>query len=309
MSWTPVALPAPAPNQAYLDVSALDGGRLACPAWMILSGVPMTSSERLEVPSLGFLLSHSASGKKVVYALGMPRLEDLSTLPGFETFAHIYLGDEGKVSPLRLFTFESDGCVHDSLKKGGVQPEEVDVVVISHLHWDHVGDARPFTEAEFILGSGAKGITNGEDPQTQSPVVIHVSAPAKRTRFIENWETSIGGLKAHDFFGDGSVHVLDTTGHLGGHIAFLARTSLDGSWILLVGDTVHHMSILHGECDFACHDNGHGGVLCMHRDPEMARDTIRKLKALVDMPRAQLQIANVNADEGFYLPVKFAPVT
>ncbi|EIW80170.1 hypothetical protein CONPUDRAFT_165765 [Coniophora puteana RWD-64-598 SS2] len=214
---------------------------------MILSGVPKTSSERLEVPSLGFLLCHSVSGKNIMYDLGMPRLEDLSTPPGFETFAHIYLGDEGKVSPLRLFTFESDGCIHDSLKKGGAQPEEVDVIVISHLHWDHVGDARPFTEAEFILGSGSRGIMTGEDPQAQSPVVVPVSAPV----------------------------------HLGGHIALLACTSPDGSWILLVGDAVHRMSILHAERDFACHDDGHGGVFCMHRDPEMARDTIRKLKAFI----------------------------
>jgi len=308
-SLPPVALPAPAPNQAYLDVSALDGGRLACPAWMILSGIPKTSNERLEVPSLGFLLRHSVSGKKVVYDLGMPKLEDLSTLPGFEAFAHIYLGDEGKSSPLRLFTFEGDGCIHDSLRKGGVQTEEVDVVVISHLHWDHVGDTRPFTKAEFVLGAEAKCIMTGEDPQARNPTVIPISVPSERTRFVVDYETSIGGFKAHDFFGDGSMYILDTPGHLGGHIAALARTSPDGSWILLVGDAVHHMSILCGEHDIACHDDGHGSIFCMHADPIVARETIQKLKALADTPRVHLQIAHIDVNEGFYLPRKFAPVT
>jgi len=244
----------------------------------------------------------------VVYDLGMPRLEDLSKLPEFEAFAKGFLGNESEDNLLRLLSYEGHGCVEDSLRKGGVQPEEVDVVVISHLHWDHVGNARPFTKADFVLGAEAKGIMTGEDPQAQSPVVVPTSAPTERTRFVVNWETSIGGLKAHDFFGDGSMYVLDIPGHLKGNVAILARTSSDGSWILLIGDAVHHMSILHGERSFAYHDDGHGNAFCIHVDPKIARETIGKLKVLADAPRVQVQIAHEDVDKEVHLPGKFEPL-
>ncbi|EIW80162.1 Metallo-hydrolase oxidoreductase [Coniophora puteana RWD-64-598 SS2] len=303
-----IALPPHVANQAYMDVSALDGGRLSCPAWTIIGDVPKTSNERFNIPLLGFHLRHSVSGKRVVYDLGMPRLEDLPKLPEFEAFAKGLLGNKSEGNLLKLISYEGHGCVEDSLRKGWVQPEEVDVVVISHLHWDHVGDARPFTKAEFVLGAEAKGIMTGEDPHTQSPVVVPTSAPTERTRFIVNWETSIGGLKAHDFFGDGSMYVLDIPGHLKGNVAILVRTSSDGSWILLIGDAVHHMSILHGERGFAHHDDGHGNIFCIHVDPDMARETIRKLKVLADAPRVQVQIAHEDVDKEVHLPGKFEPL-
>lgn len=243
-----------------------------------------------------------------MYDLGIPRREDLSTLPGFEAFTKALSSDEDEPCLVRQHTFPGDGCVEDSLTKGGVQPGEVDVVIISHLHWDHIGDARPFTKAEFILGAEGKGIIIGEDPQARKPVVIPISAPAERTHFITNWETSIGGLRAHNFFGDGSMYVLDTPGHLPGHVAVLARTSPDGSWILLVGDAVHHRSILNGERDFASHDDGHGGIMCVHVDPELTRDTMRKLKALEDMPKVQLLLAHEDIDKDVFLPGRFVPL-
>ena len=37
------------------------------------------------------------------------------------------------------------------LGKVGVKPEEIDIVVLTHLHWDHVGDVTKFPNAEFIV--------------------------------------------------------------------------------------------------------------------------------------------------------------
>lgn len=37
------------------------------------------------------------------------------------------------------------------LAKAGVKPEEIDIVVLTHLHWDHVGDVAKFPNAEFIV--------------------------------------------------------------------------------------------------------------------------------------------------------------
>lgn len=37
------------------------------------------------------------------------------------------------------------------LAKVGVKPEEIDIVILTHLHWDHVGGVTQFPNAEFIV--------------------------------------------------------------------------------------------------------------------------------------------------------------
>lgn len=51
-------------------------------------------------------------------------------------------------------------------------------------------------------------------------------------------DLSIGGFRAHDFYGDGSVYLLDTPGHLPGHMCALVRTQPD-SFVFLGGDICH----------------------------------------------------------------------
>ncbi|KAJ4288792.1 hypothetical protein N0V88_007328 [Collariella sp. IMI 366227] len=52
---------------------------------------------------------------------------------------------------------------------------------------------------------------------------------------------SIGRFRALDYFGDGSLYLLDTPGHTVGHISALARvTANPASFILFAGDVIHH---------------------------------------------------------------------
>lgn len=37
------------------------------------------------------------------------------------------------------------------LAKAGVKPEEINIVILTHLHWDHVGNVTKFPKAEFIV--------------------------------------------------------------------------------------------------------------------------------------------------------------
>ncbi|KAJ5602251.1 hypothetical protein N7510_011785 [Penicillium lagena] len=52
---------------------------------------------------------------------------------------------------------------------------------------------------------------------------------------------NIGRFAAYDYFDDGSFYILDTPGHMVGHIYGFARTSVSPStFILMGGDAAHH---------------------------------------------------------------------
>lgn len=62
---------------------------------------------------------------------------------------------------------------------------------------------------------------------------------------------TIAGLRASDWFGDGSFYILDTPGHTIGHISALARTqqgdptqNVPDTFMLLAGDVCNHMGEL-----------------------------------------------------------------
>ncbi len=78
--------------------------------------------------------------------------------------------------------------------------------------------------------------------------ILQTSIHTSRTRFISSFTESIGPFpRAYDYFGDGSLYLIDAAGHLPGHVNILARTNATGSWIYLAGDTAHDMRLLTGE--------------------------------------------------------------
>lgn len=113
-----VALPPPAPDQAYMNVSALEAGNLHLP---IHKFVANTKPEIVSCPSLAFLLRHSKTGHQIVFDLGTRR--DVEAYP---PATHEQVKSSAGVTQ----------DVVESLEKGGISPNEVDAVIISHLHWD-----------------------------------------------------------------------------------------------------------------------------------------------------------------------------
>ena len=84
-------------------------------------------------------------------------------------------------------------------------------------------------------------------------------------------------------FGDGSVHIVDSPGHLVGHVNLLLRVGPQ-KWVYLGGDCCHDPRILTGEKDVALYDDGHGGLRSVHVDTELAKETLRKIEPLLKSP-------------------------
>lgn len=105
-----------------MGVSALEAGSLKVPLKNIIEGA--SPHEFIRSPSLAFSLRHSKTGYQVVFDLGIRR--DIEGLPP---------GVRNRISHFD-FQPEVPQSVSESLEKGGVASEDVDAVVVSHLHWD-----------------------------------------------------------------------------------------------------------------------------------------------------------------------------
>jgi len=114
---TAYSLPPPSDDQAYMHVSALEAGHLHVP-WDLIA-VGDHPDHAVFCPSLSFFLCHSKSNKQVVFDLGIHR-----NIKEFVTTA------------ADTFLPEVKQTATESLVAGGVPPSSVDVVVLSHLHWD-----------------------------------------------------------------------------------------------------------------------------------------------------------------------------
>ena len=107
----------------------------------------------------------------------------------------------------------------------GVDPADIQTLVVSHYHGDHHGQAATVGNARLLIGAGDAAALRGEDDKG----ALGPWLDGKRT---------VDEISAdRDLFGDGRVVVLFTPGHTPGHLAMLVKPG-DKAFIL-TGDLVH----------------------------------------------------------------------
>ena len=112
----------------------------------------------------------------------------------------------------------------EQLQQLGVKPEDVDVVGISHMHGDHVGQAAQFTNARLVMGKQDFELLGAEPDET-----------LKAWRG-EGKQATLATADV-DIFGDGSVVALHLPGHTPDHLVLLVN--LASGPVLLSGDLYH----------------------------------------------------------------------
>jgi glyoxylase-like metal-dependent hydrolase (beta-lactamase superfamily II) len=116
----------------------------------------------------------------------------------------------------------------DQLARINVRPEQIEIIGISHYHFDHVGQAADFPRARLIMGAG-------------DMAALRSDAPGLPRDSLQPWLRGDAPLTEArediDVFEDGSVVMLNLPGHTPGHTALLVR--LASGPVLLSGDTYH----------------------------------------------------------------------
>jgi len=300
-------LPPPASSQSYFDVSVLSAGFITLVETLFIKdGNPDIKNV---CPSMSFLLRHSLSKKTILFDLGIRK--------DWRNYPPQVVGTIDAIFPLEIPL-----DVVDSLRLGGLEPNDINYAIPSHVHWDHVGNPDLFPKTQFIAGEGGKEVLrNGssrssEDPLYNTAYFFSDTLPTDRTTYLDDitWKEVGPFPRAYDFFGDGSIYIIDAPGHLPGHINILARTSAEGSWIYLGGDSAGDVRLLTGEKEIGFYTNPITGYTgCMHQDLDAALETIRRMRVVSEDSKVLVLIAhdhvwfNENKDKGVLFPGKIPP--
>ena len=129
------------------------------------------------------------------------------------------------------------GGLLDSLNARGIRPEDVDVVVLTHLHVDHVGwimtdDGVPtFPRARYVLSRNEWAFV--QRPAGRNADEVSIAQDVARLADLGMLDLLTGETALTD-----EVRVIPTHGHTPGHLSVLVAS--DGQQGLLMGDLVHH---------------------------------------------------------------------
>lgn len=155
----------------------------------------------------------------------------------------------GRFFMRRLFRvrIRPDETLSNKLAELGFDAADVRKVVISHLHFDHVGGIAEVPQAELLVSSEEWAQLSGPHPERDFIFKEHIARPEAKWRPVHFEPTDdplfapFGGC--HDLMKDGSMILLPTPGHTPGSLSMLVR--LEGhAPLLFVGDLTYQTDML-----------------------------------------------------------------
>ena len=109
----------------------------------------------------------------------------------------------------------------------GLDPDDIDMVINSHLHPDHCGCNAFFRKATFLVHADELSAARASDSEANGYLAVDWDQPMPFDAINSQ----------RDVFGDGRIVLLPLPGHTPGSIGALARLDRSGTF-LLAGDTV-----------------------------------------------------------------------
>ncbi|RPA96869.1 Metallo-hydrolase/oxidoreductase [Choiromyces venosus 120613-1] len=235
-----------------LEVHALEAGRAFLPNKLLFNDTnPANADTADEFLAYFFHLHHPGKNLHILWDAGIRK--DISARP-----------------PPQCKPPSKPSCAHTN----GVAPESIDYIFYSHAHFDHTGDPEKFPKAKIVYGAGTQAHVRPAWPINPESRYLESLFPEGRTQELGAGDFKpIGGFapwdSACDFFGDGSLLLIDAPGHVPGHTIALAR--VEGGYLLFGGDSCH--------CEAHLKEYVPGGRMGfgMHKDADSARENISKI--------------------------------
>ncbi len=137
--------------------------------------------------------------------------------------------------PLYENTLEGYGQIKFNTLSGqladiGYTAARVDYLLLSHYHFDHIGNAGDFAASTWLVYKGDRDQMFGHEARGYAWFGQYAALEHSKTVLLSG---------DHDVFGDGTVLVLATPGHTEGHCSLLVRLKNTGP-VVLSGDLYHY---------------------------------------------------------------------
>ncbi len=140
---------------------------------------------------------------------------------------------------LVLFDTGLDGAsMTAALAAAGIAPDQVDVVVVTHMHGDHIGglmtDTAPtFANARYITGSVENNYWAGAANEAYDALVRPL---ADKMTFLDDGGSVVSGITAMAAFGHSPGHMIYMLESNGAQLAVTADTANHYMWSLAYPD-------------------------------------------------------------------------
>lgn len=209
----------------------------------------------IEAPILAYLME--TGNGRILYDVGC----DYSKINDPLKRKHYY---ENEAFPFGPPEMTEEQRLENRLAKLGLQPVDVDLVFIGHLHFDHGGGLCDMAHADIHV---------------HQKELAAAREPADDAYFDDDFSGDYQWcIQASEYDLVPGVRAIETPGHTAGHMSMLIELP-KGPPILLAGDAADLQENINDEV---------APGLCWHDQEAMAIDSIRKLKQLAGETGAQL---------------------
>jgi N-acyl homoserine lactone hydrolase len=197
----------------------------------------LTGKEAVSVPIPAFLIRHPSAGAILVDTGLHP---SVATDPS-ENFGSL-------AARFGNLTLESGEDVPSQLRKRGLEPGEVPVVVMTHLHLDHASAISEFPNSTIVVSEPEwRAASHGPSPMLNGYRRSHFDY-AFEYRTVDFDRANIDSYasfgRTFDLFGDGSIRLAFTPGHSAGHMSVICHLAKRD--FVIGGDCVYVLAQLDG---------------------------------------------------------------
>ena len=227
------------------------------------------------------------------------------------TGKHLVLVDAGAGT---LFSSDKQGRILENLKAAGYQPEQVDVIVMTHLHGDHTGGLSD-KEGKQVFPNATVYANKVENEYWLSEKVAAAAPPERQMFFkmaresavpyltVEKWKPIEAGAEIVP-----GIKAVAAYGHTPGHTAF--QVSSEGQQLLIWGDIIHSHAIQFNRPDVAIEFDSDANEAVRTRQ-KLLREVAEKgeLVAGMHLPFPGLGYVRSEGNGKYsWVPVEYTPI-